>query len=82
MTFGMTLAKHLTMAASANMFYFAIDYEIKLNMKVAASNETLKYISCFLNSCPRVSAWPLHSGKPQGYLTLADSSITCRLYLW
>ena len=56
MTFGMTLAEHLTMAASANMFYFAIDYEIKLNMKVAASNETLKYISCFLNSCPRVSA--------------------------
>ena len=33
MTFGMTLAEHLTMAASANMFYFAIE----LNMK-AASN--------------------------------------------
>ena len=27
MTSGMTLAEHLTMAASANRFYFAIDYE-------------------------------------------------------
>ena len=34
----MTLAEHLTMAASANMFYFANDYENELNMKVAASN--------------------------------------------
>ena len=25
MTFGMTLAEHLKMAASANMFYFAIE---------------------------------------------------------
>ena len=38
MTFGMTLAEHLTMAASANMFYFAIDYENEPSMKVAASN--------------------------------------------
>ena len=36
--FGMTLAEHLTMAASAGMFYIAIDYENELNMKVAASN--------------------------------------------
>ena len=43
MTFGMTLTEHLTMAASANMFYFAIDYENEPNMKVAA-------IGCFLNS--------------------------------
>ena len=42
MTFGMTLAEHLTMAASANMFYFAIDYENELNMKVAASNAKIK----------------------------------------
>ena len=33
----MTLAGHLTMAASANMFYFVIDYENELNVKVAAS---------------------------------------------
>ena len=42
MTFGMTLAEHLTMAASANMFYFAIDYENEPNMKVAASNVNIK----------------------------------------
>ena len=38
MTFGMTLAEHLTISASANMFYFAIDDENESNMKVAASN--------------------------------------------
>ena len=42
MTFGMTLAEHLTMAASANMFYFAIDYEHEPNMKVGASNINIK----------------------------------------
>ena len=33
MTCGITLAEHLTMAASAKMFCFAIDYENELNMK-------------------------------------------------
>ena len=47
MTFGMTLAEHLTMAASANMFYFAIDYENELNMKVAASNVNIKIYHLF-----------------------------------
>ena len=47
MTFGMTLAEHLTMAASANMFYFAIDYENELNMKVAASNINIKIHQLF-----------------------------------
>ena len=56
MTFGMTLAEHLTMAASANMFYFAIDYENELNMKVAACNVNIKIHSCFLNSEFLVSA--------------------------
>ena len=42
MTFEMILAEHLTMAASANMFYFAIDYENKPNVKVAASNVNIK----------------------------------------
>ena len=42
MTLGMTLAEHLTMTASANMFYFATDYENELNMKVAASNVNIK----------------------------------------
>ena len=42
MTFGMTLAEHLTMAASASMFYIAINCKNELNMKVAASNVTIK----------------------------------------
>ena len=36
MTFGTTLREH-TMVASANMFYIAIRYKNKANMKVAAS---------------------------------------------
>ena len=66
MAFGMTLAEHLTMAASANMFYFAIDYESELNMKVAASNANIKIHQLFFKQRILVSAWPLHSGKPQG----------------
>ena len=42
MTFGMTLVEHLTMTASASMFYIAIDYENEPNMKVAASNVNIK----------------------------------------
>ena len=34
--FGANLGEHLTMAASANMFYGATDYKNKANMKVAA----------------------------------------------
>ena len=47
MTFGMTLAEYLTKAASANMFYFAIDYENEPNMKVAASNVNIKIHQLF-----------------------------------
>ena len=47
MTFGMTSAEHVTMAASANMFYFAIHYENELNMKVAASNANIKIHQLF-----------------------------------
>ena len=49
MTFGMTLAEHLTMAASASMFYIAINYENELNMKVAASNVNIKIHQLFSN---------------------------------
>ena len=42
MTFGTTLREHRTMAASANMFYIAIGYKNKANMKVAASNINIK----------------------------------------
>ena len=48
MTFGMTLAEHLTMATSANMFYFTIDYENEPNMKVAASKVNIKVNQLFL----------------------------------
>ena len=66
MAFGMTLAEHLTMPVSASMFYIAIDYKNERNMKVAASKINIKIHQLFLNSGLLVSAWPLHSGKPQG----------------
>ena len=47
MTFGMTLGEHLTMAASASMFYIAIDYKNKTNMKVAASDINIKIDQLF-----------------------------------
>ena len=43
----MTLAEHLTMPASANMFYFAIDYENEPNVKLAASNVNIKIHQLF-----------------------------------
>ena len=47
MTFGITLAEQLTMAASASMFYIAIDYEKEPNMKEAASNENIEIHQLF-----------------------------------
>ena len=49
MTFGMTLAEHLTMAASASssMFYIASNFENEPNMKVAASNINIKIHQLF-----------------------------------
>ena len=46
MTFGTSLREH-TMAASANMFYIAIGYKNKANMKVAASNIKIKIYQLF-----------------------------------
>ena len=43
----MTLAEHLTKAASANMFYFTIDYKNESKMKVAASNVNIKIYQLF-----------------------------------
>ena len=43
----MTLAEHLTMAASASMYYIAIDYKNEPNMKVAASNVNIKIHQLF-----------------------------------
>ena len=47
MTFGMTLREHLTMAASASMFFIATDYKNKPNMKVAFSNINIKIHQLF-----------------------------------
>ena len=47
MTFGTTLREHRTMAASANMFYIAIGYKNKANMKVAVSNINIKMHQLF-----------------------------------
>ena len=47
MTFVATLGEHLTMATSANMFYIAIDYKNKTNMKVPASNINIKIHQLF-----------------------------------
>ena len=47
MTFGMTLAKQLTMAASASVFYIAIQYENEPNIKVAANNVNIKIHQLF-----------------------------------
>ena len=46
MTFGTTLREH-TMVASAVMFYIAIGYKNKANMKVAASNINIKIRQIF-----------------------------------
>ena len=43
----MTLVEHLTMAASASMFYIAVNYENELNMKVAASYVNIKIYQLF-----------------------------------
>ena len=47
MTFGMTLRKRIMMAASASIFYIAIDCKNKINMKVAASNISIKIHQLF-----------------------------------
>ena len=47
MIFGANLGEHLMMAASANMFYIAIDYKSKTYMKVAASNINIKIHELF-----------------------------------
>ena len=62
----MILAELLMMAASANIFHFAIDYENEPNMKVAANNVNIKIITYFLNSGFRVT---IAQWKTSGGLT-------------
>ena len=47
MTFGMTLAEHITKGTSASMFYIAIGYKNEPNMKVAASNINIRIHQLF-----------------------------------
>ena len=47
MTFGRTLREHHLMAASANMYYIAIGYKNRANMKVAVSYMNIKIHQMF-----------------------------------
>ena len=47
MAFGTTLREHHTMTASVNIFYIAIGYKNKSNMKVAASTINIKIHQLF-----------------------------------
>ena len=73
MTFGMSLAEYLTMAASANMFYFAIDYENEPNMKVAASNVNIKINQLFFNQQTLGVRVTISHRKTSGGLTRTGS---------
>ena len=81
MTFGMTLAEHLMMASSANMFYFAIDYENELNVKVAASSVNIKIHQLFFKQWIFGVRVTIAQHKTSGSLTRTVFGITCRLYL-
>ena len=81
MTFGMTLAEHLTMAASASMFYIAINYENELNMKVAASNANIKIHQLFSKQQILGVRETIGQRKTLGGLRRTGSSITCGPYL-
>ena len=81
MTFRMTLAEHLKMAASANMFYFAIDYENEPSMKVAVSNVNIKIHQLFFKQRILGVGVTIAQQKTSGDLTRTCSSITCRSYL-
>ena len=47
MTFRTTLREHHKMHASTNIFYIGIGYKNKANMKVAASNKSIKIHQLF-----------------------------------
>ena len=81
MTFGMTLAEHLTMAASASMFYIAIDRENEPNMKVAASNVNIKIHQLFFKQRILGVRVTIAQRKTSGALTRTGSGTTCRPYL-
>ena len=72
-TFGMTLAEHFTMAASASRFYIANNYENEVNMKVAASNENTKIHQLFSKQRILGVHETISQRKTSGGLTRTDS---------
>ena len=77
----MTLAEHLTMAASAGMFYVAIDYENETNMKVVASNVNINIHQGFPKQRILGVRVTIAQRKTSGALTRTGSGTTCRPYL-
>ena len=69
MTFEITLAEQLTMAASASMCYIAIDYENEPNMKVAASNVNIKIHPLFFKQRILGDLVTIANRKTSGNLT-------------
>ena len=65
MTFGATLEKYLLMAASANIFYVAIDYENKTCMEVVANNINIKIHQLFSKQRILRVCVTIYSGKSQ-----------------
>ena len=57
------------MATSANMFYFAIDYENVLNIKVAASNVNIKIHQLFFKQRIFGVRVTIAQRKTSGFLT-------------
>ena len=47
MTFAANFGEHIMMAASAYIFYIAVDYKKKTDMKVATSNINIKIRQLF-----------------------------------
>ena len=82
MTFGMTLGEHLTIAASASMFYIVIDDKNKTNVKDAASNINIKIHQLFYKQVILGVRMTIAQWKTSGDLTQTCSWISCRPYLW
>ena len=78
----MTLGEHLTMAASAKMFYIAIDYKNKTYLEEAASNINIKNTSAIFWTA---DFWCPHDHCTAKNLMGLDTNlvlITCKPHLW
>ena len=75
MSFGTTLREHHPKAASVNMFYIAIGYKNRANMKVAASNMNIKIDQLFSEQWILGVRVTIAQGKISADLKM------CRLYL-